>query len=242
MHFRIDQQAYRTRTHHQNNDPSFNETFRFNIINNQTMLFMELHDDEIGPDSHLGIGTLDLNSTFQSGTFDGWVPFTRQNNGSPSGDVRLVLQFYPMAAHGLQSMPTMPTPQYTYGPQSQGGYPSQPQYNPQYVPGMQPQMPQNMLQQPAPNYGYPSQTPPPMVYPGQTQPQMGYPGQMPPQMGYPGQMPPQTAYPGVAGQYNGQPPRWLCFELRGGVLNGEADLYQRWLDRDCGAWIYGDEA
>ncbi|KAH9269730.1 hypothetical protein BASA83_008202 [Batrachochytrium salamandrivorans] len=30
--------------------------------------------------------------------------------------------------------------------------------------------------------------------------------------------------------------------LRGGVLNGKADLDQRWLDGDCGAWIYGDEA
>eukprot|EP00842_Homolaphlyctis_polyrhiza_P003004 jgi/Hompol1/3704/HPOL_000839-RA len=81
---RIDQNIQRTSTIKQHTDPTWNEKFKFDIIDGRNSVFIEMYDDTIGTDSLLGVGTLDLGQTFQTGMFDGWIPLQRHQTGQPA--------------------------------------------------------------------------------------------------------------------------------------------------------------
>nr|KAJ3417974.1 hypothetical protein HK105_000527 [Polyrhizophydium stewartii] len=212
---RIDQIKQRTQAHSQTNDPSFNEHFKFDIIDGQDKLYLELFDDKTGPDAEIGTAVVDLSKTFASGTFDAWVQLQRPHTGQPSGEVRLVLQFFAMVmrppigtamlmlrrsmltsvmrlaqgAHGLNALADQGVQQGVQQPMQQ------PLQQPMQQPFQQPmQQPMQPPMQPPVYAMVPQQPPPPMPVSAYAVAQPMYAQPMPQPAYTYGAQPPQPMY------------------------------------------------
>jgi len=216
MTLRIDTTKLRTRTlKNAHREPSWNETFKFNIIDNQTLLNIEIFNDDVGTDSMIGCTVIDLSKAFKEGVHDSFFPITNAK-GQQMGEIRLVIYFRPLALPNGQNLAGQPIVQHVLPVQ-----PVQQQPQPTYIIASSPppHQPQVIFAQPPqqlpvfngnPQQGYPPQqgyAPPPQGYPlppqGYAPPPQGYSlppqGYAPPQQGYPlppqGYAPPPQGYP-----------------------------------------------
>lgn len=181
-------------------NPVWNQTFKFNLIN-ENDLVITCKDEDVSADDLIGTGRAQLARARTAGTDRQSVPMMSKN-GKQHGHVQITLNFVRNSAlsggapHGVNAPPAY------------GGYAAPPQYQ---AYGMPPPY-QAPYGQPAP-YGYPPQqgygAPPPQygAPPPQGYAPQGYgqppPGQYPPQQGY-GAPPPQYGAPPP--QNWGQPP------------------------------------
>eukprot|EP01137_Pigoraptor_chileana_P028277 Opistho-2@11989 len=153
----------RSRTHHfGGKNPSWHQTFTFNVSEGMDKLHLEAWDEDTVRDDFIGWAEIPLYPAFQSYTNDGWHNIVTQTNRG-AGKIHLVLNFRPGAVPGYGAPQPMGYPQQQpyYPPQQQ--YPPPQQYPPQqaYPPQQQMYPPQQQMYPPQQQFYQP---PPPPVY------------------------------------------------------------------------------
>ncbi|KAJ9515922.1 hypothetical protein QJQ45_016906, partial [Haematococcus lacustris] len=232
---RVGNQLLRSKTHQRGGkSPVWNETFHFNLVNDNT-LNIEVMDEDMLSDDFIGKVSVSLSDVRVRRNMNLQAPVL-SHSGKPHGFLSLELHFEPNVAAGSCKPDAAPT--YAGAPSYHGqasfAAPPAPPAPADYPPAAYPPAPAGYPQAqcdagagqsgkpgtqaygtPAPGYptpgyppqGYPPQGYPPAGYPPSGYPPSGYPPQGYPPQGYPPQgYPPQGYPPQGYPQPSGHPP------------------------------------
>mmetsp|Transcript_14112 Transcript_14112/g.30604 ORF Transcript_14112/g.30604 Transcript_14112/m.30604 type:complete len:300 (-) Transcript_14112:867-1766(-) len=183
--------------------PVFNETFVFNVINDNSLI-VEVYDSDMFKDDHLGTAVVDLARAREKRVDLVQAPVTRPKTKKTKGFVSISMEFTPQSAiHGAPAAAAFPEPVKPRVAAPPPGYPPHGAPAPGYPGAPPPGYPGAAPAPGYPAYGAPAAGAPPPGYPGAPPP--GYPAHGAPPPGYPGAPPP--GYPGAPPPgYPGAPP------------------------------------
>jgi len=83
----------RTSTKSGTDNPTWNETLTFNVIDNKKKLHFKVLDKDKLSDDKIGEAEINLDHVFSTGKFDGWVKLPKLLGLMSNGEVHVNIQF-----------------------------------------------------------------------------------------------------------------------------------------------------